>query len=111
MNTVINIGIIVTYIFVALAIASILFFAIKALVSDFKSAGISLVGIAALAVLFLVSFAVSKSNDIDIQFFEKNEANYSMSKLIGTGPIMLYFMVAVVLIVIIYVQVSKLFKK
>lgn len=111
MNALINIGMIVTYIFAGLALASILFFIIKSLIVNYKEMVFSLVGVLALGLLFLISFLISKSGDVGIEIFEKTGTNPSLSKLIGSGPIMLYFMIAAVFVAIIYAQVVKLFKK
>jgi hypothetical protein len=111
MNSLINIGIIVTYILAAIAIGSWIFFALKALVVDFKGATASLAGIGIIVVLFIVSFLISGKNDVSVSFFEKTETNFALSKLIGSGLIMLYFMIAAVVIVVIYSQFIKLFKR
>jgi uncharacterized protein YacL len=110
MNSLINIGIILTYIFVGLAIATIVFFAIKALASDFKQTVLSLVGLGVLVLVFVVSFAISGSDDISPLFFDKTDTNPAHSKIIGSGLIMLYIMVAAAFSAIIYAQISRLFK-
>ncbi len=111
MNSLINIGMIVTYIFAGLAVASILFFIIKSLIVNYKEMAFSLVGVLALGALFLISYLVSNPNDVGMQVFEKTETNPGLSKIIGSGAIMLYLMIAAVFVAIIYTQVIKLFKK
>ncbi len=111
MNSLINIGIIVTYILVAIAVGSWLFFALKALLADFKGATASLTGIGIIIALFILSYLISGKNDVSMLFFEKTETNPALSKLIGSGLIMLYFMMAAVVIVVLYSQFAKLLKK
>jgi hypothetical protein len=111
MNSLINIGIIITYIFATLAIAAILFFALKALVVNFKEQAVSLIGAGVIALVFVVAYLISSSKDVSMSFFEKTETNPALSKLIGSGMIMLYMMIAAVFVAIIYAQVTKIFKK
>jgi hypothetical protein len=111
MNTLINIGMIAAYIFAGFALLTIVFFAVKGLVSNIKDAIPSLIGIGVLIVLFLIAFAVSKSGDVSTLFFEKTKTNQAYSKLIGSGLITLYFVIAVIFAAIIYSQVSKLLKR
>jgi len=111
MNSLINIGIIITYIFVGLALAIILFFAVKALVADFKSAVVTLVGLGVIVSIFLVSYLISNPADVSPEFFEKRDANPAYSKILGSGLIMLYLTFAAAVVAIIYAQVSRIFKK
>lgn len=111
MDTLINIGIYAIYILAFVAIAAILYFAVRALVSNFKDASVTLIGIGVLVVVFVLSFVISSSSDVSIFFFEKTETNPAYSKLIGSGLITLYFFLAGVFATIIYAQVSKLLKR
>ena len=111
MDSLINIGIIITYILAVLAIAAIAFFALKALVVNIREQAVSLVGAGVIALVFVVAYLISGSNDVSMSFFEKTETNPALSKLIGSGLIMLYLMTAAVFIAIIYAQITKIFKK
>jgi len=111
MNLAINIGLIATYILVGFAILVIVAFAIKALVTNIKDAIPSLVGVGVLVVLFLIALVISKSNDVSTLFFEKTGTNEAYSKLIGSGLITLYLIMAVVFATMIYFQIAKLLKR
>ncbi len=111
MNSLINIGIIVTYIFAGFALLAIVFFSIKALIGSIKEAIPSLIGVGVLVVLFLIAFAVSKSDDVSPLFFEKTGTDMAYSKLIGSALILLYFIIAAVFAAIVYSQVTKFLKR
>ncbi len=107
----INIGIIILYILIGAAIGSILYFVVKSLIVNFRNSVSSLIGIGLLVFIFLLSFIISKSGDISIEFFEKNETNPALSKLLGSELIMLYIILCIAFIAIIYSHVSDFLKK
>jgi len=111
MNSFINIGIYLTYILFFSAMLIILFFAVKTIVKDFKNVKSSLFGILILLAVFLIAFGISSSSDIPIQFFEKTQTDPQYSKLIGSALISLYLLMVGVIGTLLYVQVSKLFKR
>jgi len=111
MNSLINIGIILTYVFVFAALGLILYFSVRTLLSDLKEAKSTFIGVGAILLIFILSYVISSSNDVSNQIFEKTQTNPALSKLIGSGPIMLYFLVAIVFVTIIYSQVVKFLKK
>lgn len=111
MDTLINIGMFLTYILAIGALAAILFFAIVFVVKNFNQAKGSLVGIGILLLVFVIAYIASPSNDIPVLFFEKNHANPELSKLIGSGLISLYIFIFGVFAAVLYSQFVKFIKK
>ena len=101
--------------FVAIAIAAILFFVIVKLINNFKDDKtywkkfLLLVGI--VAVVVVVSYILSKGNDVTLALMEKNNISESTSKLIGAACWMVYILVIGAAVSILYTEVAKLFKK
>ncbi len=109
-----NIGYITTIIFSVLCGLGIILFAlaylIKAFMYDAKKAIGTLAGIIAVVVVFIIAYIVSPGSDIPVEAFEKVQLDPSYSKLIGSGLIMTYFLLAGVFIALIYAQISKKLK-
>ena len=101
--------------FVVLAIAAILFFLVVKLANHFKEEPgywkkfLLLCGI--VVVVVLVSYLLSKGNDVTPALMEKQGISEGTSKLIGAACWMVYILVAGAAVAIIYSEVSKLFKK
>ena len=89
--------------FVAIAIAAIVFFLIVKLANNFKEQPgywkkfLMLVGIVVAVVV--ISYLLSKGNDVTLALMEKNNISESTSKLIGAACSILY------------TEIAKLFKK
>ena len=101
--------------FVILAIAAIVFFLVTKLANRFKEEPgylkkfLLLVGI--VVVVLVVSYILSKGNDVTLALMEKNNITESTSKLIGAACWMVYILVIGAAGAIIYSEVSKLIKK
>lgn len=101
--------------FVVLAIAAIVFFLVVKLANRFKEEPgylkkfLMLVGIA--VVVVVVSYLLSKGNDVTLALMEKNNITESTSKLIGAACWMVYILVIGAAVAILYTEVSKLIKK
>jgi len=101
--------------FVVIAIAAILFFVIVKLANRFKEEPgyikkfLMLVGI--IVVVLVVSFLLSKGNDVTPALMEKFEITESTSKLIGAACWIVYILVIGAAVSIVYSEVSKLIKK
>ena len=101
--------------FVVIAIAAILVFLVVKLANHFKEDPgylkkfLLLCGVVIAVVL--VSYLLSKGNDVTPALMEKNNISEGTSKLIGAACWMVYILVIGAAVAIIYSEVSKLFKK
>ncbi len=101
--------------FVVLSIAAIVFFLVTKLASRFKEEPgylkkfLILVGI--VVVVVVISYLLSKGNDVTLALMEKNDISESTSKLIGAACWIVYILVIGAAASILYTEVAKLFKK
>ena len=101
--------------FVVLAIAAIVFFLVIKLANRFKEEPgylkkfLLLVGIA--VVVLVVSYLLSKGNDVTLALMEKNNISEGTSKLIGAACWVVYILVIGAAGSILYTEIAKLLKK
>ncbi len=101
--------------FVVLSIAAIVFFLVVKLANRFKEEPgylkkfLVLVGI--VVAVLVVSYLLSKGNDVTPALMEKNDINEQTSKLIGAACWMVYILVIGAAASILYTEIAKLFKK
>lgn len=110
MNVLIDIGLIVTYTLLGVGFLALLFFSLKFTLSNISKSKGTLVGFAGFVVLFIVSYIMSSSTDVSAYFLEKNMSSENVSKLIGSGLILTYFMFVAVIGSTIYATISKMLK-
>ncbi len=94
---------------IALCLLAMLWFVIVRIVKG-NGKGL-LIGFGLLVILCVVSFLLSSGTDLSQTFLDKYNATESTSKLVGTGTIATYVLVAVSAIAIVYVELAQLFKK
>ena len=101
--------------FVVLAIIAIVVFLCTKLAAKFKNekgyAGKFLMLVGIVAAVVVVSYLLSKGNDVTLALMEKNNITESTSKLIGAACWIVYILVFGAAASIIYSEVAKLFKK
>jgi len=102
-ETIINIGIFVTYALVAVALITTVFFAIFHMVQNFRKAKGALLGILILLAIVLFSFAIS-TNEV------YPNAGPVVSKWVGGGIIATFILAGLAIVAAVYTEVSKLFK-
>ena len=101
--------------FIAIALAAIIVFLIVKLAANFKEQPgywkkfLLLVGI--VVVVCVVSYVLSKGNDVTPALMEKNNVSEGTSKLIGAACWMVYILVIGAAVSILYTEIAKLFKK
>ena len=101
--------------FVVIALAAIVFFLVVKLANKFKEEPgylkkfLILVGV--VVVVCVVSYLLSKGNDVTLALMEKNNISEGTSKLIGAACWMVYILVIGSACAILYTEVSKLLKK
>jgi uncharacterized membrane protein YagU involved in acid resistance len=67
--------------------------------------------VAIVVAVVVVSYLLSKGNDVTPALMEKNNISESTSKLIGAACWMVYILVIGAAVSILYTEVAKLFKK
>ena len=102
----INFGLWIAYILIILCIISVILFPVRSLLQNPKSAKYVGMGLGALLVLFLISLMLSGG-----QANEKFDITAGESKVIGAGITLLYLLGFATVILTLYSEVSKLFKK
>lgn len=102
-DTIINIGIYVTYALVAVALISTVFFAIFHMARNFRKAKGALLGILILAAIIVFSYAISTSEVYP-------NAGPVVSQWVGGGITTTFILAGLAFLAAIYTEVSKFFK-
>lgn len=110
MDTWINLGLYVTYVLIGICVLGILIFSIARIISHPGAAKAALIGIVGLIVLFGLSYALSNGDDVHT-IFSKLDVSEETSRLVGTGLLTFYLLMGVAILSIIYVEITRLFKK
>jgi len=105
----IDAGLWICYILFVGALAGMGVFSLMNMLRDLKKAKGTLIGVAILLVLFLVSFLLS-GNEV-LPKYETLGISATQSKLIGAGLIMLYFTGIGTVVLAVYAEVRKLLVK
>ncbi len=107
-NTFINLGIIITYILLAVTVLAALIFPLIQTFSNLKAAKNGLIGIGALLFIFLISFLVSPAETGP--FYDRFGISPTLSRAIGGGLVATYIFFIGAAISILYTQVAKFFR-
>lgn len=100
---------------IAVSLIAIVVFLVKKLAHNFKEQPgywkkfLGLV--AAIVVVCLAAFLLSKGNDVSPALMEKHDVTTGISKLIGAACIIVYILVAGAAVAIVYSEIAKSFKK
>ncbi len=108
MDTAINIGFVIMYILMIVAVIGVIVFPIIQMLGDLKSAKGALVGIGVILVVFLISYAISTPEAG--AFYDKHNVSPNLSKIIGGGLIATYIMFGGVIVSILWSQISSWLK-
>lgn len=109
METLINIGIILTYLMVAIAALTAIGFGVKKMITNTENAKKTLYTIGSLLVILLFSYLIA-SNEV-LTSFEKYEITASTSKNVGMGLITFYCLILGAVAAVVYAELSKVFSK
>ena len=104
----IDIGIYACYILLFLAVITAVVFPLVQIVQNPKALVKSGVGVAGLAVLFIISYALSGS-EVTVKYTTMG-VEENGSKLIGAGLIMFYIILIVTVISMVYSEINKALK-
>ena len=109
MESLINIGIIITYAMVSLAALATVGFGIKKMIQNTNNAKKTLYTVGGLVIAFIIAYVLA-SNEI-LNSYEKYEITASSSKQVGMGLITFYFLMFGAIAAILYAELSKVFSK
>lgn len=107
-STLINTGLVITYILLVIAIVTALAFPIIQSVGNLKAAKGALIGVGLIVVVFLLSYLLSPADTGP--FYEKFNISPKMSKLIGGSLIATYLFFIAAAVSIIYASATKFFR-
>ena len=109
MESIINIGIILTYVMIGFAALSAIGFGLKKILANGENAKKTLYTITALVSVLLCSYLIA-SNEV-LHSFEKYEITQSTSKNVGMGLITFYVLIFGAIGAVLYAELSKIFFK
>lgn len=104
----VDFGFYVFYILLIIAVVSAIVFPIINAIKTPGSMGKSAIGIGALVVLFIISYALA-GNQISVKALALGETESSV-KFIGAGLIMFYLALLLSLVALVYAEISKALK-
>jgi hypothetical protein len=108
MNNLINIGLYLSYILLAITILSIIVIPVYFTIINFRKAKQGLVGFGVLVIIIILAYLVSPADQG--LFYDTHKIGTSVSKIIGGGLFTTYFAFIAIVIVVIYSEVGKLLK-
>ncbi len=103
-----NVGLVIVYILIAVAILAMIFFPIKHLIDDPKGAKYTLYGIGGIVLLFFLSYLLASSEVAN--WYERYGVGSTESKFIGAGLITLYILGMGAIALAIFSEISKITK-
>jgi hypothetical protein len=109
MESLINIGIILTYLMVGVAALTAIGFGIKKMIANTENTKKTLYTIVGLIVVIVFSYLIA-SNEV-LGSFEKYEITESTSKQVGMGLITFYILMFVAIGAVLYAELSKVLSK
>ncbi|HSV76299.1 MAG TPA: hypothetical protein VLH37_04625 [Bacteroidales bacterium] len=104
-DTLISIGLYVTYFLVVLAVVSTVLFGVTQIVRNFKKAKGALVGMIVLVVIVVIAFAISTGEP-----YPAFGVGPNASRWIGAGITTTFILAGLGLVAAVYTEVSKMFK-
>ena len=109
MESIINIGIILTYLMVGAGALTAIGFGIKKMAERPENATKTLYTIGGLIVVLIFAYVIA--SDEVLKSFEKYSISKSTSKQVGMGLIAFYFLIFGAIAAVLYAELSKLFSK
>ena len=109
MESLINIGIILTYVMIGFAALTAIGFGVKKILANTENAKKTLYTIAGLGAVLLFSYLIA-SNEV-LHSFEKYDITEATSKQVGMGLITFYVLIFGAIGAVLYAELSKMFSK
>jgi hypothetical protein len=108
MNSLINIGLYLSYFLLTITILSIIIIPIYFTIVNFKKAKQGLIGVGILAAVLLLAYLISPAEQG--LFYETNKIGPTGSKIIGGGLFATYLVMGGIIVAILYAEIGKLLK-
>ena len=109
MESLINIGIILTYLMVGFAALTAIGFGVKKMIANTENTKKALYTIGGLIIVLLFSYLIA--SDEVLKSYEKYEITSSSSKQVGMGLIMFYLLIFGAIAAVLYAELSKVISK
>lgn len=109
-ESLINFGIYATYILIGVCVLAILVFSVGRVIAHPGAAKSALIGIVGLAVVGGISYALSTGSDATT-IYAKLGVSEGSSHTVGAGLYAFYILIALAVLSIIYVEITRLFSK
>ena len=109
MESLINIGIILTYLMVAFAAFAAIGFGIKQMMQNTNNAKNTLYTLGGLISLFIIAYVLADGEVL--KSYEKYKISQATSRQVGMGLITFYFLIIGTIGTILYTELSKTFSK
>ena len=109
MESLINIGIILTYVMVAFAALAAIGFGIMKMMQNTNNAKKTLYTVGGLVIAFIIAYVLA--SDEVLNSYEKYKITASSSKQVGMGLITFYCLLFGAIAAILYAELSKVFSK
>jgi NADH:ubiquinone oxidoreductase subunit 6 (subunit J) len=109
MESLVNIGIILSYIMVGFATLATIGFGIQKMMHNSNNAKKTMYAVGGLVVVFIIAYLLA--SDEVLNSYEKYETTASSSKKVGMGLITFYFLLFGAISAVLYAELSKVFSK
>lgn len=107
----VDIGLYLSYVLIGICVLGILVFAVGRIISHPSAAKSALIGIGGLVVLWFISYLFSSGDDAaEGAIFGDMGITEATSHMVGTGLITFYLLLGIVIITIIFNELTRLFK-
>ena len=101
----------IAYVILALAIAFVLFFVLKNLITNTSSLKNTLIGVGAFAVILIIAYVVSGGDAMSYNLQEGGVASDSASQLVGAGLVAFYLLLAIAVGAMVFSGAKKIISK
>jgi NADH:ubiquinone oxidoreductase subunit 6 (subunit J) len=108
MNSLINIGLYISYVLLVITLISIIIIPIYFTIINFRKAKQGLIGVGVLAAILLIAYIISPAEQG--LFYETMKIGPTGSKIIGGGLFATYIIIFGIIAAILYAEIGKLLK-
>jgi len=109
MESLVNIGIILSYLMVAFAALATIGFGVQKMIQNTNNAKKTMYTVGGLVVAFIIAYLLA--SDEVLNSYEKYNTTASSSKQVGMGLITFYLLLFGAIVAILYAELSKVFSK
>jgi NADH:ubiquinone oxidoreductase subunit 6 (subunit J) len=109
MESLVNIGIVLSYVMVAFAALATIGFGVKKMMQNTNNAKKTMYTVGGIVVAFIIAYLLA--SDEVLNSYEKYETTASLSKQVGMGLITFYLLIFGAIGAVLYAELSKVFSK